>query len=488
MQVAFIAAGALAGYVWNRRQAAARAQARFYELASGRAPGARVAVVGAGFAGLAAAAELGRAGIEGQPVIPILIDRNNFHLFTPLLYQVATGGVEPGHITYPTRFIARDQGLLFRESELRGVDLQRKRLVLDDGTLDYDYLILALGSIPNFFGMADVARHTISLKWTGDAVEIHNRIVDAFERADLERDPARRRELLTFVVVGGGSTGIEFVSSLYDVIHRVLLQDYPTIRAEDVRLMLVEGKDQLLPGGDPRMSARVLRRLREQRIEVLLNTVVAGAAEGSIRTRDGRAISAGTIIWTAGVKAPDLTEQLPTPRARDGRLQVNRYLELPEHPDVYAVGDLAYFVDPGTGRPLPPNAQVAIQEGKAAAANVVRQLRGESPRPFVYRPVDDVVSLGQTRAIADLFGIVFDGFPAWLIRRTIYVANLVGYKNRLDVLLDWIADFFHRANAARIEYSRRLELLPAVAEPPRRQQSRGQPPAEQPPEEERPAA
>lgn len=449
-----VAVGAAAGYLWHRRQRAVAGRARYRQLVSGEARGPRVVIVGGGFAGLTAASDLGRAGIHGEEVMPILVDRNDFHLFSPLLYQVATGGVEPGHITYPMRFVARDGGFLFRESELRHVDFERKRLDLDDGELSYDYLILALGNVPNYFGLADVQRHTLPLKWSGDAIAIHNRIIDAFERADVETDPTRRQELLRFVVVGGGATGVELVGSLWDLIHHTLLPHYPSIRPAEVHLMLVEGRDSLLPGIDSRMAAIAERRLRKWHVDVALGTIVAGASEGAIRTRDGTIIRAYTVIWTAGVKAPPLTERVPAPRTRDGRLQVNEYLEIPGHPDVYAVGDLAHFLDPRTGRPLPWNAPAAIQQGRTAAANVLRRIHGRKPEPFVYRSSGDLVSLGRTRAIADLFGVVFDGFPAWVARRTIYLVNLVGFKNRLDVLIDWAADFFYRQNAARIEVPR----------------------------------
>lgn len=477
--------GAVGGYMWSRRGNSRTASRRYAALANDPTPGgARVVIIGAGFAGLAAATELGQAGTHGEKVVPILVDRNNFHLFTPLLYQVATGGVEPGHITYPVRYIARENGFLFRESEVQAIDLERKILRLDDGFLTYDYLIVAVGSVPNFFGMQDVARHALTLKWTGDAVAIRNQIIDAFEKAEIEPDTKRRRDLLSFIVVGGGATGIELIGTLRDLIDEILLRDYPTIRAEEVKLVLVEGRDRLLPGVDPKMADLALEHLRDAGVDVWLNTIVASArgAEGesesppdngstkqgarlvTVTTRDGREATGSLVVWTAGVKASPLVESLSAPKSRnDGRVQVTSYLELPDHTDVYAVGDIASIVDPKTGALVPPNAQAALQEGQAAASNILGKLRGQKSREFKYQSKGDLVSIGRADAIADLFGRVFSGPAALVARRGVYLLNLVGFKNRLDVLIDWAADMLYHPNSSRIEFTRR-ETFKAVAD------------------------
>jgi NADH:ubiquinone reductase (H+-translocating) len=452
VRAGLIIGGALAGYLWSRRSGKAGAAARFRELSEGRADGARVAIVGGGFAGLAAASALGRAGLRGEKVVPILVDRNNFNVWTPLLYQVVTGSVDPGHVNYPLRFAARDNGFVFRESELRGVDLDRKMLTLDDGDLSYDYLILALGSVPNYFGMSNVARETLPLKWSGNAIDIHNRIIETFEQADLVDDPVLRRELLTIGIVGGGATGVELAGSLHDLIHGTLLRQYPRIRADEVRIILIEAKTRLLPETVERMSViaeRHFASLRSPSVEVWLNTCVGGASTGTLLFADGRTLKAGTLIWSAGIRAHPLADHLPVPRASDGRPLVNRYLELPEHPDVFVVGDLACYIDRATRRPLPANAQFAIQGGNRAAANVLRQLRGQSLEPFDYRRLGDAVSLGAGAGVTEVGGVVFDGFPALVIRRGIYLLNLIGLKNRLDVLIDWVAEAAQRQNIAR---------------------------------------
>jgi NADH dehydrogenase len=411
-----------------------------------------VAIVGGGFAGLAAASALGRAGLRGEKVVPILIDRNNFNVWTPLLYQVVTGSVVPGHVNYPLRFAARDNGFVFRESELRGVDLDRKMLTLDDGELSYDYLILALGSVPNYFGMNQVARETLPLKWSGNAIDIHNRVIEAFEQAELVDDPALRRELLTIGIVGGGATGVELAGSLYDLIHGTLLRQYPRIRAEEVRIILIEAKTRLRPGTVERMSViaeRHFATLRRPTVEVWLNACVGGASAGTLQFADGRTLKAGTLVWSAGIRAHPLASQLPVPRTSDGRPLVNRYLELPEHPDVFVVGDLAAYIDQKSRRPLPANAQFAIQGGNCAATNVLRQLRGEPLAPFDYHRLGDAVSLGAGAGATEVWGTVFDGFPALVIRRGIYLLNLIGLKNRLGVLIDWAAEAAKRQNISR---------------------------------------
>ena len=447
-------AGGLVGYAWHRIARRSRATRRYRELANGRVSGARVLIVGGGFAGLTAAVAIGRAGLASTEVVPTLVDRNNYNSWSPLLYQVVTGSVDPSRAEYPLRLAARDHGFLFRQGALTGVDLDRRIVHLADSDLEYDYLVLALGSVPNYYGMEDVARQALPLKWGGNAVAIHNRVIGAFERADVEPDARRRRELLTIVVVGAGATGLGLIGSLYDLIRETLLPQYPRLDSSEVSLVLVEARDHFLEGSPRRMSdlaRQILGRRRGPAIDVRLGASVVGLDSPTLLFADGSKLRAATIVWTAGVRASPLADSLDVERARDGRLLVNPNLELPGHPEVYVVGDLACLVDPATGQPTPLNAQFALQSGRAAAANVVRRIHGASARPFRYRPLGDAVWLGAGQAVAELGGFVFDGLPAHLIRRSIYMINLIGVKNRLGVLLDWAAEATGRRNTVEFE-------------------------------------
>ena len=452
--VAFALAGGLAGFLWHRLDLHSRAARRYRQLTTGSVSGVRVVVVGGGFAGLAAATTLGRAGLFGAPVVPTLVDHHNFNTWSPLLYQVVTGSVDPSRVDYPLRLAGRDHGFLFREAELTGVDFDRNVVRLDDGDLPYDYLILALGSVPNYFGLADVAEQALPLKWGGKAVAIHNRVIEAFERADVEPSADRRRALLTICVVGAGATGIGLIGSLHDLISETLLPQYPRLDPSEVSLVLVEARDHFLDGSPRKMSdlAREhFARLRSPSVDVRLGACVAGASAGTLLFADGSRLRSATIIWTAGVRANPLAESVDADRARDGRVIVGADLALPRHPEVFVVGDLASVTEPASRRPLPPNAQVAIQTGRAAAENVLRRVRGQPARAFRYRDYGDAVPIGSDKAVAVIGGVVLDGLLAHLVRRGIYVRNLVGVKNRLGVLLDWAAEITGRRNIVEFE-------------------------------------
>lgn len=404
----------------------------------------RIVVVGVGFGGLAAVNRLGDL-VAGDPRFDVLlIDRHNFHLFWPLVYQVATGGVDPGSLAYPARTIVRDYGFRFLEADVQGVDVVQKCLDTDVGPIPYDSLILAPGSVTNFFGMPDVVEHVIPLKSLDDSTRLRNRVIECFEIADRGADPSTRQALLTFVIAGGGATGVELASSLSDMIFTALLPIYPSISETEVRLVLVETHASLLAGWNPRMGQLALDNLQRGRVEVMLNTAVARVFDDHIETSAGGCIPTATVVWTAGVRAAPLVGRLPGDKGRDGRVRVDDNLELPSHPGVFVVGDAAAFVNPGESRPLPPTARAALDAGAVAAENAVRRALGQPLKSFVYRSPGDLVSLGRGAAAANLAGLVFDGLPAWIIRRTVYLVNLIGVRNRLSVLLDWALVSFHQ--------------------------------------------
>ncbi len=409
----------------------------------------RAVVLGAGFAGLNAAKTLAR-GRDGLDLDVLLIDRFNFHLFTPILYQVATGGVGPDNIAHPVRYVARASGFRFQESTVEGVDLEKQVVRTDDGEVPFDYLVVALGATANFFGMKEVEENSLTLKTLGDGINIRNKIIDAFERAEVETDPEQRRALLTFIVVGAGPTGVELATSIRDLITKVLLKDYPKIAPAEARVLLVEALPKALPMLAPDLAENAVRTMRSKGVEILLETPVVSVDEQGARTKSGELIPAKTVIWTAGVKASEIIASLPGEKGRDGRVRVNRYLQVEGHPNVYVVGDCAMYFEEGAERPLPPNAPVAIEEGKTAARNILRDLRGEDPEVLHYVRQGELVSLGRSNAVADIMGIKLTGIIGWLTWRLVYVTKLMGAKNRLGILLDWTFNTFNKRETSKL--------------------------------------
>src|SRR6184192_4540886 len=347
-----------------------------------RAPAGRptVVIVGAGFGGLRAARALRKT-----PVDVVLLDRHNYHLFQPLLYQVATAGLEPEQIAKPVRAILRgQQNFEFRMVQVTGVELAARQVVTDNGPVSYDYLILALGGETNYFGMDSILRHGFGLKGVVDAVAIRNHVLRCFERAMLEPDAERRRALLTFVVVGGGPTGVEMAGALSELIRLVLVKDYPRLNIKDVRVLLLEATDRLLAAMPERLREAAAETLwRKKHVEVRFGATVADYDGERVRLKSGEVIPARSLIWAAGVQAVSLTARLGLRTVRQGRVAVAPTLEVPEHPDIYVIGDAAYLeVD---GAPLPMMAPVAIQMAGTAAANIRRRLAGQPPAPFDYR-------------------------------------------------------------------------------------------------------
>lgn len=445
-------------------------------------PARRIVVVGVGFAGLAAVNRLGNLVGDAPRFEVLLLDRQNYHLFTPLLYQVASGGVEPGTVAYPAREIAREHGFRFKTATVQSIDLERKCLETDAGPIAFDSLILAPGSVTNFFGMADAQEHGLPLKGVRDGTRVHDQVINAFERADRESDPDRRRALLTIVMVGGGATGVELSASLSDLIFTSLLPDYPGINPDDVRLLLVEARGTLLPGWNPRMGEVAFEHLTSHHVQVLLSTTVAHVTDHDVELGSGERIPTSTVIWTAGVRADPLVSTLPGDKERDGRVRVDAHLELAGYPGIFVVGDAAAIVLPGSERPMPPTAWAAIGQGRAAAENAVRRLAGQAPRAFSMRWPGDLVSLGRGAAAADLFGVVFDALPGWLIRRFVYLTNLVGFRNRLLVALQWLLVSFHQRMIASFEAISPVRL--AAAPPTRLRAQQRRPRAASPPTEE----
>ncbi len=403
-----------------------------------------IVIVGAGFGGLRAAHAL-----RGAPVDVILVDRHNYHLFQPLLYQVATAGLEPEQIAKPVRAILRGQANLeFRMTEVTGLDTEAKRVATADGTIAYDYLILAVGGETNYFGLDSVLRNGFGLKDIPEAIRIRNHVLHAFERAVLEPDPERRRAELTFVVVGGGPTGVEMAGALSELIRLVLVKDYPRLNVKDVRVLLIEATDRLLGPMPARLRDAAAETLWRKHVEVRFGATVAEYDGARVLLKSGEVIPARTLIWAAGVKAVSLTGRLGLVTGRQGRIPVTETLEVAGHPGVYIIGDAAYLeVD---GQPLPMMAPVAIQMAEAAVRNICRHVAGEPGVAFRYRDPGSLATIGRNAAVAYIRGIGFTGFPAWVVWLVVHILQLIGFRNKLFVLLNWAWDYFFYERAARL--------------------------------------
>ena len=403
-----------------------------------------VVVVGAGFGGLRAARALRRA-----PVQVVLVDRNNYHLFQPLLYQVATAGLEPEEIAKPARAILRGQkNFDFRMVEVTRLDFAARRLDTSAGPMNYDFLVLAPGGETNFFGLESMQRYGMGLKDIPDAVAIRNHVLTCFEQAMLEPDAERRRALLTFIVVGGGPTGVEMAGALSELIRLVLVKDYPRLNIKDVRILLLEATDKLLAAMPERLGEAAGKTLWRKYVEVRFGASVADYDGDRIRLKSGEVIPAQTVIWAAGVRASPLNATLGLPAARQGRIPVEPTLQVPGHPEVFIIGDAAYREQ--DGEPLPMVAPVAIQMGQAVARNIRRLLRGHPLRPFHYRDQGTLATIGRNAAVANVYGLKLSGFPAWVMWLVVHIIQLIGFRNKLFVLINWAWDYFFYERAARL--------------------------------------
>jgi NADH dehydrogenase len=421
----------------------------------------RVLILGAGAAGISAALELNKASARVPELEVTLVDQRDYHHPLPFIWHVVSGSVEPSHISFPLHALLRTRGaegpVKFRQSRVQGIDVARKVVNTDDGELKWDYLVVALGSATNFFGMADVEGNSLSLKSLKDAVNIHNHVLDNYEAALREEDEQRRRELLTFVVVGGGPTGVELVAAIQDFVRRALIQDYPSLMSQ-TRVLLVEAQGALLSGLKPKMSEMAISRLRSRGIEVLLETRITKVWSDGIQTADGQTIPTGTVIWVAGVKPVAVVGALPFNKARDGRIIVNQYLEVPESPGIYVLGDCAYSLQENGSVPYPPTHQVASRQGPVCARNIVRAIRGQDQRPFRYKFKGQVVYMGRNLAVAQVWDYVFDGFAAALVRRVYYLWVFISYlglptefRRKLGAVRDWVPAYFYHRNTAHLD-------------------------------------
>lgn len=378
-----------------------------------------------------------------------MIDRRNHHVFSPLLYQVATAGLSPGDIASPIRWILRRQkNVQVWLAEATAIDSARRVVRLTDGEVSYDFLILAAGSTHAYFGHDVWRTNAPGLKTLEDALDIRRRVLLSFEQAEREPDRAAQRRLLTFVVVGGGPTGVELAGALAEISRHALANDFRAIDPESARIILVEGGPDVLPAYPGPLSAFARRALERLGVSVWTGSLVAGVEAGKVHI-GGDTVEAGTILWAAGVAASPLGATIGAPVDAVGRVLVNEDLTVPAHPDVYVVGDLAAFRG-GDGRLLPGVAQVAMQQAAHAAKNIARRVAGEPPQPFVYHNLGNMATIGRNSAVGDLPRFRIKGYLAWLIWLFVHIFQLIGFRNRLSVMTQWAFSYMTYQRSVRL--------------------------------------
>lgn len=420
----------------------------------------KVIIIGAGFAGLRAAKTL-----AGKKVDVLLIDQQNYHCFQPLLYQVATAGLEPEQIAYPVRGIMHNwPAVRFLMARVEQIDRASKHVVTTMGSFDYDYLIVAAGGQTNYFGNREIEQHSFGLKNLNDAEQLRNHLLSMFERAAYERDPQVRQALHTFVVVGGGPTGVELAGAIRELVKHVLVRDFPQLENSQVQVILLEATDKVLGMLPTRLQQKTLQRLEKMGVQVRLNTAVEGASADQVYLKGGEVIASHTLIWAAGVRGVELAQSLELALARGNRVQVQPDLRLADDPNVFVVGDLAYLEQ--AGKPLPQVAPVAIQQAVTAAKNILQQIQHQPTQAFVYRDRGSMATIGRNAAVAHIFGLQFWGFPAWVVWLFIHLMSLVGFRNRLVVLINWAYNYFFYDQAIRLITANRKQAdLPSISIP-----------------------
>ena len=443
----------------------------------------RVIIIGAGFGGLAAARALRRADAD-----VVVIDRRNHHLFQPLLYQVATAALSPGDIAEPVRSILRRQrNTRTVLGEATEVDADGRRVRVhtsagNDSWLQYDFLVVAAGTTNDYFGHDDWEQHAPGLKSVEEALEMRRRFLLAFEEAEMEEDPDRRTRLMTFVIIGGGPTGVELAGAMSEIARTVIDDEFRSIDPADARVVLIEGGPRLLPSMPESLSARAKRDLESLGVEVHLDTLAVAVDAGGVTAKatdeadDGEdedaddattRFDACTVFWGAGVRAVPLAASLGAETDRMGRVVVEPDLSVAGHPEVFVVGDIAVATIPRTGEPVPGVAQGAIQGGRHAGRLIAAELRGESGdrAPFRYHDKGQMATIGRSRAVADLGWARFGGFVAWAMWSIVHVMFLVGFRNKLLVMADWIYQYVSFGRGARLITESPARSAPSASTP-----------------------
>ena len=411
----------------------------------------RIVIIGGGFGGLYAAKTLARTDVHIT-----LVDRRNYHLFQPLLYQVATAALNPSDIAAPIRAVLRKQkniGVIM--GDVQAIDADRRIVTMADGELAYDILIIATGATHSYFNHPEWEENAPGLKTIEDALEIRRRVLRAFEAAERETDPERQKAWLTFVIVGAGPTGVELAGALSEIARQTMLRDFRRINPTSARVILVEGKERVLPPYPPPLSAKAADQLRTLGVEVVTNAVVTRINDHEVCVGDA-IIPTRTILWAAGVQASPLAKSLGVPLDRAGRVLVEPDLSIPGHPEVFVIGDLA-AVKNDDGSLVPGVAPAAIQEGTHTAKNIARILNGQPTLPFRYWDKGSLATIGRAAGVADFGRLRLSGFIAWAAWLAVHIFFLIGFRNRVLVILQWAW--------AYLTYQRGARLITGKAEP-----------------------
>ncbi len=403
--------------------------------------GKKVLILGSGFGGTYALRHLVPSLNRNENIETTMVSDENFFLFSPLLHEVAMGGIETRHVAYPIRRLHWRDRFNFVQASVERIDISDRKVITTRGTLDFDYLVLALGSVtnvPKFDSSEGEERNMFTLRTLWDSMLIRNHIIGVFEQASAEDEPDRRRQLLTFIVSGAGYTGVQLVTELRDFVYGSLLRFYKTIAPADIKIILVEAEPKIVAGMHVKLGAYAMKCLQRMGIEVRLKSRITRVWKDSVEINSGEIVPAATLIWVAGVVAHPRIAELDVAKDSHGRVLVNEYLEVPGVPGAYAVGDCAHFDDPKSGKAIPPRAHTAVRQAKIAAHNILAEIRGWDKKPYRYSDPAELVSLGTSKAIFRLYGLRLYGFPARLLWIGAYSLLVTGAYNRVRIIMDWL--------------------------------------------------
>ena len=422
----------------------------------------RILILGGGFAGVTVLRELQEAFQNDVSVDITLVSKDNFLLFTPMLPEASSGMIETRHIVTPVRTFCKRAR--FYEATVESIDLNNKQVVITHAigkqtdpmgwrshTLRYDYLVLAIGGETNYFGLTEVAKHAFTIKTLGDAIVLRNHVINMLEQADVENeDKELRRSLMTFVIVGGGFSGVETVGELNDLVRESIEHFYHNIDSRDVKVVLVNAGTRVLPEVTEDLSEFALQKLTENGVEVLSNTRVVGCTKDSVKLHDGTVIPTHTLIWAGGVTPDKLIASLPCDHDKGGRIIANNYMEVQGVPNIYTLGDCASITDPNTNKPYPPTAQHALRQARVAANNIVSAIKGGKKVAFTYKTKGMMALIGKRNGVGLLLGHRVHGFPAWCLWRSYYWSNLPTMEKKVRVMVDWVIDMLFKRDVTRL--------------------------------------
>lgn len=412
--------------------------------AGGKSPGKKIVIIGAGFGGLNAVRKLAHSKYEVT-----IIDRNNYHTFLPLLYQVSAAEIEPEQIASPVRVIIRKSpNIRFIRGEVSRINYANKTVLCLGEHIPFDFLVIAVGSINNFFNIPGAERFSFPLKTLDDGMILRNHILTCFERASFIGDAAQRKRLLTVVIIGAGPTGVEFAGALAELVYGPLKKDFPELAKETVRIVLVEASNRAVVMFDDRLSAYVAEILQKKGVEVRLGISVKAIDANGVKLADGEVLETETVVWTAGVRGEMIPSDLQLEMLPSGRVKVDEYLRVPGYEDVFVIGDLACAIY--KGKPLPMIAPVAMQQGQYVAKYLLNAMKGKGSKPFQYIDKGSMVTVGRNQAASQISVFKFKGFIAWFIWVFIHIVYLIGFRNKLFVMISWVLNYIFFEKSVRL--------------------------------------